>query len=46
MLQPVPATKLDGVGPVDNRPSSDKLHQVVEMENIKNIKPLLKKFQQ
>ena len=23
-------TKLDGVGPVDNRPPTDKLHQVVK----------------
>ena len=27
IVAPIP--KLDGVGPVDNRPSTDKLHQIV-----------------
>ena len=27
--------KLDGVGPVDNRPSTNKLHQIVEKEKLK-----------
>ena len=27
--------KLDGVGPVDNRPSTDKLHQFVKKNNKK-----------
>ena len=32
---PGSAKKLDGVGPVDNRPSTNKLHQVVQ-KKIKN----------
>ena len=27
--------KLDGVGPVDNRPSTDKLHHFVQKKKIK-----------
>ena len=27
-------TKLDGVGPVDNRPSTDKLHHFVKKKKI------------
>ena len=27
-------TKLAGVGPVDNRPSTDKLHQFVKKKNV------------
>ena len=29
--------KLDGVGPVDNRPSTDKLHQIVWKKKKKKI---------
>ena len=29
--------KLDGVGPVDNRPSIDKLHQIVQKKNKNKI---------
>ena len=29
------AWKLDGVGPVDNRPSTDKLHHIVEKKEEK-----------
>ena len=32
--------KLDGVGPVDNRPSTDKLHQIFQ----KKIKKINKKL--
>ena len=33
--------KLDGVGPVDNRPSTDKLHQIVQKkEKKKKIKKI------
>ena len=27
-------TKLDGVGPVDNRHSTDKLHHIVKKKNV------------
>ena len=30
------AVKLDGVGPVDNRPSTDKLHHFVQKKKKKN----------
>ena len=30
------SNKLDGVGPVDNRPSTDKLHPFVKKIKIKN----------
>ena len=29
--------KLDGVGPVDNRPSTDKLHQIVRKKKEKKM---------
>ena len=29
--------KLDGVGPVDNRPSTDKLHHFVRKKKRKNV---------
>ena len=28
--------KLDGVGPVDNRPSTDKIHHFVKKKKLKN----------
>ena len=31
-----PVYKLDGVGPIDNRPSTDKLHHFVQKKNKKN----------
>ena len=33
--------KLDGVGPVDNRPSTDKLHHFVRRKKLKKIKKIL-----
>ena len=33
--------KLDGVGPVDNRPSTDKLHHFVRKKKIKKRKKIL-----
>ena len=32
--------KLDGVGPVDNRPSTDKLHQIVKKKFKKKNKKI------
>ena len=39
--------KLDGVGPIDNRPSTDKLHHFVrkkeEKKNLQKLKNVLQK---
>ena len=35
-----PLVKLDGVGPLDNRPSTDKLHHFVRKKNKKNTKKM------
>ena len=35
--------ELDGVGPVDNRPSTDKLHHTVQKKKKKNLSKFFRK---
>ena len=42
--KPETEKKLDGVGPIDNRPSPDKLHHFVKKKKIKKLKKIKKKL--